>query len=158
MPRGGAGAGLAYAARPDGHQVLVLRAAPRLDSVALDVEQLLPAQLPRRHGPAATGARALLVRLLLLALLDAGWSLDGRTCGLRVVPRSRQRWQGSQALAQRWLLGELDDQVAVPIAWCCDQLGLDAAALAAAVRRSAGTTEPRQEMMTHGTSSGRAAP
>jgi hypothetical protein len=73
MPRGGAGAGLAYAARPDGHQVLVLRAAPRLDSVALDVEQLLPAQLPRRHGPAETGARALLVRLLGLALLDAGF-------------------------------------------------------------------------------------
>jgi hypothetical protein len=48
------------------------------------------------------------------------------------------------------LCGELDEQVAVPIAWLCDQLGIDAAALAAAVRRGAGTTEPRQETMTNG--------
>src|SRR5262249_40474724 len=42
-------------------------------------------------------------------------------------------------LAVAWLTGTLDGEVAVPIAWLCDQLGLDAAALARAVRvRSAG--------------------
>src|SRR5262249_59025110 len=42
-------------------------------------------------------------------------------------------------LAVAWLTGTLDGEGAVPIAWLCDQLGLDAAALARAVRgRSAG--------------------
>jgi hypothetical protein len=35
--------------------------------------------------------------------------------------------------ARRWLTGELDGQVALPIAFVCDALGLDAGVLAAAV-------------------------
>jgi hypothetical protein len=37
----------------------------------------------------------------------------------------------ARALARRWLLGELDGDVVVPIAVACSALGLDAAALAA---------------------------
>jgi hypothetical protein len=55
-----------------------------------------------------------------------------------VVPRPRQRWQGSQTLARRWLCGELDGQVALPIGFVCDMLGLDAGVLAAAVRARVG--------------------
>ena len=35
--------------------------------------------------------------------------------------------------ARRWLAGELDDQVRLPVAFVCDTLGLDAGMLAAAV-------------------------
>jgi hypothetical protein len=37
-------------------------------------------------------------------------------------------------VARRWLLGELDDQVALPCGWVCDMLGIDREVLAAAVR------------------------
>jgi hypothetical protein len=40
-----------------------------------------------------------------------------------------------QALAAAWLTGQLDDQVVLPVATVCDGLGLDADALADAVRR-----------------------
>jgi hypothetical protein len=40
--------------------------------------------------------------------------------------------------ARRWLVGELDGQVALPIGFVCDALGLDAGVLAAAVRRRCG--------------------
>jgi hypothetical protein len=36
--------------------------------------------------------------------------------------------------ARRWLVGELDDQVALPVRYVCDMLGIDADVLAAAVR------------------------
>jgi hypothetical protein len=38
-------------------------------------------------------------------------------------------------MARLWLLGALDGEVLVPVQLVCDALGLDAAALAAAVRR-----------------------
>ena len=41
----------------------------------------------------------------------------------------------ARTLARRWLLGELDDQVTVPIAWVSDALGIDAATLARIVQR-----------------------
>jgi len=40
--------------------------------------------------------------------------------------------------ARRWLCGALDTEVAVPFRWVCDMLGLDAEALADAVRRRRG--------------------
>jgi hypothetical protein len=45
-----------------------------------------------------------------------------------------------QGLATAWLLGELDGQVVVPIGYVCDALGLDAGALAAAVRQARADT------------------
>jgi hypothetical protein len=135
MARGG-GAGVARAP--------VLDAVERLFSVEL----LLPHQLPlRRTGP--TGPRALLARLLFYALVEAELGpsarrpLQGRTALARwrrhVRPAERQ-------LARQWLLGQLDDQgVTVPIGWLCDQLGLEASAVAAAVRRSVGTNGQRHE-------------
>jgi len=42
-----------------------------------------------------------------------------------------------RALAQRWLAGELDATVDVPLAVVCAALNLDATALAAAVRTRA---------------------
>jgi hypothetical protein len=44
----------------------------------------------------------------------------------------------ARALAHRWLLGELDAEVVVPITVACSALGLDAEALGDAVRRRAG--------------------
>jgi hypothetical protein len=41
------------------------------------------------------------------------------------------------ALARAWLGGQLDCEVALPVALVCDPLGLDAGALAAAVRARA---------------------
>jgi hypothetical protein len=123
----------------------VARAPVRVEDIVAQtfgVELVLPHQLPlRREGP--TGPRALLCRLLFYALVEAELGpsarrpLRGRTALARwrrhVRPAERQ-------LARQWLLGELDDQgVTVPVGWLCDQLGLDAEALAAAVRRSVGT-------------------
>jgi hypothetical protein len=103
------------------------------------VETILPTQLRARHRAADTGTHALLARLLLLALVDAGWTLDPCTTGWhRVAPRQPRRWHGPRLLAQRWLCGELDAEVAVPIGWVCDVLGLDAGVLAAAVRARTG--------------------
>jgi len=56
--------------------------------------------------------------------------------------RHRGRWQTQRTLAQRWLCGELDDQVAVPVRFVCDVLGIDGDAIAAAVRRSAAPRVP----------------
>lgn len=113
--------------------MLVVAPGPRLDAQLLDVAQIVPSQLPRRVAGADSGTRALLVRLLTLALWDVGLCASDtgrRGPKRRAHPRSAQR-----TAARRWLLGELDDQgVAVPITWVCDVLGLDAGALAAAVR------------------------
>jgi hypothetical protein len=114
---------MASAARRDGRHLLVLRAA--LDVLPPDVEQFLPSQLPDRHAVHAAGPRALLTRLLVLALCEAGWPLDGCSSGAGAPPRHRVRWQTQRTLAVRWLLGELDDQVAVPVRLDCDVLGID---------------------------------
>jgi hypothetical protein len=53
----------------------------------------------------------------------------------RVGTRSRP----AQVLAAcRWLLGELDGHVALPVTLVCDALGLNASVLAAAVRARTG--------------------
>jgi len=70
--------------------------------------------------------RALYVELLREALRDAG-----------VVRGIAPLHPGRRALALAWLTGTLDDQVALPIGFACDALGLDAGALAAAVRARA---------------------
>jgi hypothetical protein len=137
VKRGGGGAGLAYAATRDGRRVLVLHAAPRLDAHLIEVAHVLPSQVPRRHAVYTTGTRALLGRLLALALLDAGWKVDGRSTPPHPSPRRhRIRWQTRRTLARRWLCGELEDQVAVPVRLVCDLLGIDVDALAAVVRRA----------------------
>jgi hypothetical protein len=126
--RSGGGAAFAYAER-DGQRVLVLRPAPRcLTARPFDVAQLLPTQLPRRAPtPRTFGPHALLVRLLLDALADAGCL--GRS------PRWRRRaGTAVRTLARAWLTGALEDQVPLPVATVCDALGIDASVLAAIVR------------------------
>ena len=59
--------------------MLVLSPGPRLDSLTLDVQILLPSQVPRRHPPSAPGIPAFCRRLLVLALCDAGFRFDRRT-------------------------------------------------------------------------------
>jgi hypothetical protein len=114
----------------------VLRPAPRPEARPFDVALLLPTQVPRRAPtPRTFGPHALLVRLLLDALADAGCL--GRS------PRWRRRAGiAPRTLARAWLAGELEDQVPLPVATVCDALGLDADALAAAVRRSQGEAGP----------------
>jgi hypothetical protein len=92
-------------------------------------------------------ARRRLPALLLRLLADALHQADlgprirrrqgpaPRTGSGRVGTRSRP----AQVLAaRRWLLGELDGQVALPVTLVCDALGLDASVLAAAVRARTG--------------------
>jgi hypothetical protein len=43
----------------------------------------------------------------------------------------------ARALARRWLLSEFDAEVALPVGYLCNSLGLDAGRLAAAVRSRA---------------------
>jgi hypothetical protein len=121
-----------------------LARAPSLidDAVArtFSVELVLPHQLPlRRGGP--TGPRALLCRLLYYALVEAELGPSARRPLRGRTPLARWRRHvrpAKRQLARRWLCGELDDQVALPIGFVCDALGLDAAALAAVVRRANG--------------------
>jgi hypothetical protein len=70
--------------------------------------------------------RALLVELLREALRDAGVMAG-------IAPTHPRR----RALALAWLTGTFDGQVAVPVGFVCDALGLDAGALAAAVQARA---------------------
>jgi hypothetical protein len=100
------GGGATYATMRDGRHVLVVTAPPRLDAHLLDVAHVLPSQVLCRRRLADTGAHALLARLLLLALVDAGWDLDGRSDWHPVTPRHRTRWRAQQTLARRWLCGE----------------------------------------------------
>lgn len=60
------------------------------------------------------------------ALRDAG-----------VVRRIAPLYPRRQALAVAWLTGALDAEVAVPVTVVCDALGIEAGALAAAVRAQA---------------------
>jgi len=50
--------------------------------------------------------------------------------GIGIAPTHPRR----RALALAWLTGTFDDQVALPIGFVCDALGLDAGALAAAAQ------------------------
>lgn len=72
---------------------------------------------PTKGNPRALRAHALYV------LVDAGLA----PCHARPRPALR-------TLAQRWLAGELDAAVDVPVAVVCVALNMDATALAAAVR------------------------
>src|SRR5262245_6996269 len=80
----------------------------------------------RDVSPDSRGIRALYARILWDALLDAG-----------LVPRRCRTRPAVRTLAQRWLAGELDAGVDVPVAIVCVALNLDATALAAAVRARA---------------------
>jgi hypothetical protein len=59
--------------------MLIASPGPRTDALNLDVQLLLPTQVPRRHVLSTPGARALRGRFCVLALCDAGWTFDGRT-------------------------------------------------------------------------------
>src|SRR5262245_30264861 len=103
---------------------MLVRPGPAIEPHLLGIESLLPTQVAIRS--ARTGVRALLLRLLVDALGDAGLLAAPRWCR-RGTPRRRE-------LARRWLAGALDAHVALPVALVCDALGLDAGVLAAAVR------------------------
>jgi hypothetical protein len=123
-----------YVDRRDGRRVMLVRPGPSIEPHLLGVESVLPSQVPRRSAIYTTGTRALFARVLALALYDAGWPFNG--CTPRVVPTQHPvRWQTQRTLAVRWLCGELDAEVTVPVRLVCDVLGIDADALAAAVRR-----------------------
>jgi hypothetical protein len=92
-------------------------------------------QFPGGRSERAVGARALLVRLLADALAQTDLGPRMRRKAPRTGPGSATRAQ--VVAARRWLLGELDDQVALPIGWVCDVLGVEHDVLAAAVRASA---------------------
>jgi hypothetical protein len=66
----------------------------------------------------------------------------------------RRRRATARALAHRWLLGDLDAEVTVPVAVACAALGLDADALAGTVRLSQGEQTTRldanETMAEHG--------
>ena len=119
----GPSAPVSYVTRGD-RRVMVVRPGPAIEPHLLGIESLLPIQVAP-HAP-RTGVRALLVRLLVDALGDAGLLTSGRW-HRRGDPRRC-------ALARSWLCGELDAHVAIPVRLVCDALGLDAGMLAAAVR------------------------
>jgi hypothetical protein len=75
------------------------------------------------------------VRLLTLALWDAGLCATG--AGRRGPMRPARSRPAQRTAARRWLLGELDSEVRVPLRWCCDALGIEAATLAWIVRQRA---------------------
>jgi hypothetical protein len=79
-------------------------------------------------------ARALLVRLLVDALGDAGLLTGGRW-HRRGDPRRC-------ALARAWLCGQLDREVALPVALVADALGVDPTVLAVAVARAPSVPAP----------------
>jgi hypothetical protein len=100
-----------------------------------------PCQWPGPRCERADGCRALLLRLLADALHQADLGPRIRRQGPapsngsgRVATRSRV---AQVVTARRWLVGELDGQVALPVTFVCDALGLDAGVLAAAVRAQA---------------------
>jgi hypothetical protein len=78
--------------------------------------------MPRYRSAGA--AQRLAGALLVEALRTAGLLSDRK---YRVTAAMRRT-------AGAWLLGALDDQVVVPVAWVCDALGIDASVLAAIVR------------------------
>ena len=95
-----------------------------------------PCQFPGPRCERAEGARALLLRLLADALhqADLGPCIRRQGPGFRPVgTRARAK---QVALARRWLLGELDAEVALPVGFVCDALGINADVLAAAAARA----------------------
>jgi hypothetical protein len=120
-----------YISRGD-RRVMVVRPGPAIEPHLLGVESLLPTQfassMPR------TGVRALLLRLLVEALGDAGLLAGGRW-HRRGDPRRC-------ALARAWLCGQLDREVALPVALVADALGVDPSVLAAAVARAPSLPAP----------------
>src|SRR5262249_54913197 len=103
---------------------MLVRPGPSIEPHLLGIESILPIQVAA--STRRTGARALLARLLVEALSDAGLLVGGRW--RRAVPPAPR-----PQLATRWLLGELDAQVAVPLAWACEVIGLEPAAIARVV-------------------------
>jgi hypothetical protein len=81
------------------------------------------------------GARALLMRVLADALHHADLGPRMRRKTPRTGPGRATR--GQVLAARRWLLGELDAEVALPVRFVCDALGIDADVLATAVRARA---------------------
>jgi hypothetical protein len=119
---------------------------------ALGLHQVLPSQIA---GPARTsaGLRKFYAAILTVALDDAGIARRSGTGPLppRATPYARVQARHratARALAQRWLTGELEAEVAVPLAVACDALGLNAEAVADAVRRSAVTSRRQHERRT----------
>jgi hypothetical protein len=103
----------------------------------LGVAMMHPSQFFGKRCERAVGPRALLLRLLADALHQA--DLGPRIRRQGPVPNASRpgatRARRAQVdAARRWLVGDLDDQVALPIGFVCDALGLDAARLAAVVR------------------------
>jgi hypothetical protein len=100
-----------------------------------------PCKFPGARCERAVGARALLLRLLADALHCA--DLGPRIRRQGPAPRNGSCRAGTRArakqiaIARRWLVGELDAEVALPVGWVCDMLGIDADVLAAAVRARA---------------------
>src|SRR5262245_46240203 len=94
-----------------------------------------PCQFPGPRCERAVGARAMLLRLLADALSQADLGPRMRRKGARTGPGRVTRAQ--VAVARQWLVGELDDQVALPVGWVCDMLGIDVDVLAADVRAGA---------------------
>ena len=110
------------------------RALPLPDALR-GCDILRPCQWPGERYQRAVGPRAMLLRLLADALHQADLGPRMRRKAPRTGPGSATRAQ--VVAARRWLLGELDDQVALPIGWVCDVLGVEHDVLAAAVRASA---------------------
>jgi hypothetical protein len=110
------------------------------------VESILPTQFACGRG-ASPGPMALLAAVLTSALEDAGMPFRAApprnsTAYARQVARRDHR---RCTIALAWLLGELDGTVDVPREWVCAALGLDAEALADAVRltyRAASRSRP----------------
>jgi hypothetical protein len=121
-----------YVQRGD-RRIMLVRPGPAIEPHLLGIESLLPIQV----APAAprTGARALLVRLLVDALHDAGLLPPGGRWHRRENPRR-------SALARDWLAGRIDREVALPVALVADALGVDPTVLAVAVARAPSVPAP----------------
>lgn len=108
---------------------------------------MVPSQWPGPRRERPDGARALLLRLLADALhcADLGPRIRRRQ---GPAPRTGPDRGGTHAratriaLARRWLLGDLDAEVALPVSLVCDALGIDAGVLSAAVTARATPREP----------------
>jgi hypothetical protein len=123
----------ASAATRDRRPVLVVAPGPRLDAPLLDVAQIVSTQLPRRAAGQDSGTRALLVRLLTLAIWEAGLAATG--IGRRGPRRPMRTTPAQRSAARRSLCGEFDGDVSVPFGWLCEVLGIDDARLARMVRQ-----------------------
>jgi len=111
---------------------MIGRLSPSIPNELLGVAVVLPGQVPGGRSDRAVGARAMLVRLLADAVAQADVGVRMRRKTPRTGPGSATRAQ--VLTARRWLLGELDDQVALPVRFVCDVLGIEHSRLAAAVR------------------------